>query len=361
MRMVPKYIAVLLLILLVPFSRIKACTTPVFLYAMQMWQQDVYQGLVIYKNGLSAEEEKILSTIQRSISDSIPLNLSIQKMDISSDRKALKRMLGKEIPKELPAFVLWHGGRMGLDHPFWNGTLQEAGMAAMADSPVRKEMAGHLVRGVPIVWVFVRSGNDEKDNQAANILKNELEAAKAEILQDPVFQPHFKHIVDKNNLLPIVEVFRGSAREEVLMPMLLNYYPGLEELDEPLVFPVFGRGRAVGVLIGDEIEALNLEDVIAFLLNPCSCQIKMANPGFDLMLKGDWYTLLARYEEAPVRPVMATVLPDTIIQYEFEDLSGITVINEGFFRSKILSATGIIAGALLTMVVLASIIILKRR
>jgi hypothetical protein len=357
----PGYILVMLLILLVPFSRNKACTTPVFLYAMQMWQQDAYQGLVIYRNDLSDEEEKLISTFQKSISDSIPLNLSIQKMDVSSHRKALKRMLGKEIPKDLPAFVLWHGRRMGFDPPFWKGTLKEAGMAGITDSPVRKEIAGHLVRGVPVVWVFARSGNDEKDNRAAGILEDELDAAKAEILQDPVFQPHFKHIRDKNNLFPIVELSSGSASEQVLLSMLLDYYPGLEELDEPLVFPVFGRGRAVGVLIGDEIEALNLEDVIAFLLNPCSCQIKVANPGFDLLLKGDWYTLLARYEEVPVRPVMASVLPDTIIRYEFEDIPDMTDESMGFFRSKILSTAGIIVGVVLAMIVLASVIMIKRR
>jgi hypothetical protein len=158
-----------------------------------------------------------------------------------------------------------------------------------------------------------------------------------------------------------VEVSRGSEDEQVLMPMLLNFYPGLEEPDEPLLFPVFGRGRAVGVLKADEIEALNLEDVIAFLLNPCSCQIKVANPGFDLMLKGDWYSLLARYEDAPVRPVMASVLPDTVIRYEFEDIPDMTGKTVGFFSTKILSVTGIIVGVVMAMIVLASIIIIKRR
>jgi hypothetical protein len=361
MKMNTRYLLILLLIIVLPFKRNKACTTPVFLYAMQMWQQDAYQGLVIYRNALTAEEEKILYTFQGSISDSMLLNLSIQKMEISSDRKALKRILGREIPKELPAFVLWHGGRMGLDPPFWESTLKEAAMAGITDSPVRSEIANHLVRGVPIVWVFVRSGNDDRDNRAAVILKDQMDEAKAEILQDPVFQPHFRHIIDKKNLFPIVEVSRGSDREQVLLPMLLAYYPGLKELDEPLLFPVFGRGRAVGVLKGDEIEALNLEDVIAFLLNPCSCQIKVANPGFDLMLKGDWYTLLARYEEAPVRPVMASVLPDTIIRYEFEDVPDMTGVSTGFFRTKILSAAGIIVGVILAMIVLASVIIIKRR
>ncbi len=357
----PTYISVLLMFLLMPFGPIRACTTPVFLYAMQMWQQDAYQGLVIYRDALTDEEEKILYTIQRSIPDKFPLNLSIQKMEISSDRKALKRVLGREIPKDLPAFILWHGGSMGFGPPFWKSTLQEAAVADLANSPVRKEIAGHLARGVPIVWVFVRSGNDEKDNRTAGILEDELDAAKAEILQDPVFQPYFKHIIDRNNLFPVVEISRGSASEQVLLPMLLAYYPGLKELDEPLLFPVFGRGRAVGVLKGDEIEAMNLEDVIAFLLNPCSCQIKVANPGFDLMLKGDWYTLLARYEEAPVRPVMASVLPDTIIRYEFEDVPDMTDESTGFFRTKILSAAGIIVGALLAMIVLASVVIIKRR
>ena len=143
--------------------------------------------------------------------------------------------------------------------------------------------------------------------------------------------------------------------------MILHFYSGLEEIDEPVVFPVFGRGRVLGTLAGDEIEAQNIQDVIAFLLNPCSCQIKIANPGFDLLMRADWYTLLARFNQVPIRPLMAGVMPDTTIDYEYEDIIDLTGGESSFFKSRILSTTGIIIGVVFVFMVLASIIIIKRK
>jgi len=87
----------------------------------------------------------------------------------------------------------------------------------------------------------------------------------------------------------------------------------------------------------------------------------MENPGFDLMLSGDWNTLLSRLNDEPLRPVMAGVMPDTTIQYDYDDVVDLTGNKSGLFSSRIISTTGIIAGASILLLILASIIIIKRR
>jgi len=58
--------------------------------------------------------------------------------------------------------------------------------------------------------------------------------------------------------------------------------------DTAYVIPVFGRCRALEVFsFADATEAL-IEDVGSFLCAACSCRVKQANPGFDLLVAVDW-------------------------------------------------------------------------
>ena len=345
-----------------PFHTVSACTTPVFRYAMEMWAQDYYQGLIIYDGSLTAEEETILERLQGTVSDDNSLNLSLQMIDIDSEKRKVKKLMGKNIPEHLPALVLWYPWQMGFGPPIWTGSLSEPVIEKLIQSPVRKEIGDHLLRGVPVVWVVVQSGNGEKDQAAVKFLEQELNKVKKDILIDPTFQSHFEHIIDKPDLFPIVLVSgKQEAEEDILLSTILNYYPGPEGIDEPAIFPVFGRGRALGRLDGNEIDAHTIQDLIAFLLNPCSCQVKMANPGFDLLLRCDWNTLLARLDLVTIRPLMAGVMPDTTGQSDYIDLIDLTSERSDLFSSRILSTTGIVIGAIIIFVILASILIIKRR
>jgi hypothetical protein len=329
---------------------------------MEMWEQDYYGGLVIYEGSLTAGQQEILKSLQGAVASELSLNLSLQKIDIASEKRTAKKLLGKNIPEQLPALVLWHPRQMGYAPPFWSGSLSVPVIDQIMQSPRLREIGDHLLRGVPVVWVLVQSGNREKDHDAVDLLAQELQMAKTEILGDPSFQPHFEHISDTTDLFPLVSIPRSTHMEEqVLLSMLLRFYPGLEEIDEPVLFPVFGRGRALGALAGDEIEAQNIQSIIAFLLNPCSCQVKMANPGFDLLMDGDWNSILARYGQATLRPLMASIMPDTTLDEEYTDLVELTGGNTSLFSSRILSTTGIIIGAVILLTLLAGILIVLRR
>jgi len=345
-----------------PFQEVFACTTPVFQYAMQRWGQDYYHGLVIYDGSLTEEDKAILEKLQGAANHDIPLNLSLEKIDIRAEKRTVKKLLGKNIPEQLSALVIWYPMQMGFGPPVWTGSLTEPVIDKLIQSPVSEEIGDHLLRGVPVVWVLVQSGNSRKDQAAAKFLEEELNTLKQDILKDPTFQPHFEHITDLPDLFPIVVIpGRQEAEEDILLSTMMDYYPGPEGSEEPAIFPVFGRGRALGRLEGNEIDTRTLQDVIAFLLHPCSCQIKMANPGFDLLLRSDWNTLLARFDLVTIRPQMAGVMPDTSGQFDFIEMVDLTSQRSGFFSSRILSTTGIIIGAVVLLVILTSIFIIKRK
>lgn len=339
------------------------CTTPVFLYAMEMWEQDLYEGVVIYDASEGSRDRYLMDYLKDSVTGNGYLNLYLTEMDISTEKKHIRELLGRNIPEKLPAIVLWYPGQMGHSPPLWSGSLSRSSVQQLRDSRKRKEIGDHLVRGAPVVWIMIKSGNLEKDTATIGKLQRELEYVKNESLNDIYLQPHLEHVKNKSELFPLVVLSRSDLQTEVILSdMLMNFFEGTGGEREPIVFPVFGRGRSLGVLAGSDINAQNIRQVISFLLNPCSCQIKVGNPGFDLMMHADWNELLSNYYQAPVRPVMAGVMPDTtIIETEYENIIDLTGDDRGFISSKIFSAIGIITAGILLVIILSTIFIMLKR
>ena len=77
---------------------------------------------------------------------------------------------------------------------------------------------------------------------------------------------------------------------------------------EPLLIPVFGRGRALEVIPARDLDEQLIENMTMFLSGACSCQVKSQNPGFDLLLTADWDNEL--FGEDGLRPPPAKTVSD---------------------------------------------------
>jgi len=84
--------------------------------------------------------------------------------------------------------------------------------------------------------------------------------------------------------------------------------PNNDKIRQPIAFPIFGRGRVLCALVGDEIKKENVEEICYFLVGGCSCQVKEANPGWDLLLSADWDGMLEGQMEEAVFAGPATVV-----------------------------------------------------
>ena len=106
-----------------------------------------------------------------------------------------------------------------------------------------------------------------------------------------------------------VRVARSDPAERMLVNMLLNWNTNLTTAKEAMLFPVFGRGRAISPAIGKEIRAEAIREMAEFLTGPCSCQVKEMNPGYDLLLSANWSALIG-YQEVrlPEPPPLVSML-----------------------------------------------------
>jgi hypothetical protein len=87
----------------------------------------------------------------------------------------------------------------------------------------------------------------------------------------------------------LIRIARNDPQEQWLLRMLMASEPELEKYaDEPMVFVVYGRGRALPAYIGAGITRENLLDCLYFISGACSCTVKEQNPGVDLLVRYDW-------------------------------------------------------------------------
>jgi len=100
--------------------------------------------------------------------------------------------------------------------------------------------------------------------------------------------------------------------------MLLRIEEDLWKLKDTMVFPFYGRGRALFALVGEGINTENIEDVCAFLLGPCSCQVKAMAPGVDMLVRADWDSIFEEGE--PAEEPQLAILPTNPIPLSQDDV-----------------------------------------
>jgi hypothetical protein len=301
-------------------SSVYACSTPVFRYALERWPADYYEGVLIHR-GPIADDDPAASLLKDETAQF--LNLRLSAIDLESAAEAegsepaeqVKGLLGSEIPEKLPALALWYPWQKGRAGPFWVGEFTPATVAALVQSPTREKLAQRLTEGQSGVWVFVESGNADKDKAALQLLTRELEAATRELkeMAPPVDETEMPGLSFEFSTL---SVSRSDPKERVLLDMLLSSEPDLDDYaDEPMTFPVFGRGRALYTLLGEGINADNIREAVAFLTGPCGCEVKMLNPGVDLLMAVNWDAGVMQfyqefYESEEAQPELTSVFPD---------------------------------------------------
>ena len=264
-----------------------ACSIPVFRYAMERWPADYYEGIVIHKGPL-ANDDPAAKLLQGEKVEF--LNLRVSPIDMSLPETGdLTSLLGGPIPETLPALVLWYPNSKGRAAPLWTGQFTIDAVKALIQSPKRQEIAKRLIAGQTAVWIFVESGNAGKDKAKMQLINQELAAATKQLKEMAPMLAEELQVPQVSYEFSILPVSRSDPNEKMFLEMLLKSEPDLNEYSaEPIVFPTFGRGRALFALVGEGINTDNLREAIAFITGPCGCEIKMMNPGVDLLMNENW-------------------------------------------------------------------------
>ncbi len=277
-----------------------ACSVPVFRYALEHWEPDPFQAIVYHRGALTADQQQQVNSLKPATDAVENANLSVMTVDVATEMSPDHAEIWKQQPAdtELPHLVLRYPRSTGVRADILTTPLAKAASLNLTDSPVRQEILQRLGEGQSAVWVLLESGDAARDEAAAKLVQDRLD-----YLMGVLTLPELDDQDIANGLVSVsqdelrldfsmVRVSRQDPKEGALIATLMASEKDLRDwVKEPMVFPVFGRGRALYALIGKGIKAETIEQAATFLIGKCSCQVKEQNPGIDLLFTANWKKL----------------------------------------------------------------------
>ena len=292
----------------------QACQVPVFRYALERWQADDYHAVIIHQGALDEEQKKALEIIEEAGSPLFETgaNLALHKLDLSSGPSVDPRWQSESStfkPDDPPRIALYYPTSTGIEEPLWTGDLTIANAKAIIDSPLRQKIKDELLAGTSNVWLLIQSGDESLDQEAEQRLRKFLGQASEETkLPDGIIPLEKAHQlrsgpdegpIDMDDVLrssvPLkihfstIAVSRNDPEEEIFISMLLKHSPRMRSVtDQPIAIPIFGRGRVLEGMIGEDITLEHTLGASSYLCSACSCQVKEENPGLDMLMAVKW-------------------------------------------------------------------------
>ena len=273
----------------------EACDIPVFRYALERWPADPFEVMVFHRGKLSDAQQAIVAALRKAAeSTDAPANLSVEVVDVDGQMsKAAEAIWKTQKDAKLPWLVVRYPESPEEAPSAWAGPLESADVAALINSPARRQIASRILKGDSVVWLVLESGERAKDDAAVNLLETQLRRLEKE-LELPKIDPEDDTGPRLRSALPVklafstLRISRTDAAEKALITMLINAQDEPLAAGEPAVFAIFGRGRVLPAMSGRQIKKMNIEEASAFLTGACSCQVKALNPGIDLLMSVDW-------------------------------------------------------------------------
>lgn len=297
-----------LLILIAPVAA--ACNIPVFRYALERWQPDNTELLVFHSGTPDADTRAALQPLQAmSVDGGGNANLDVTLVDVDTalpdSLAAVWKAVRSDADPQLPWVVARTRVQGGRWYEHWQGPLSSVGERQLFDSPVRRELSRRLATGDAVVWLMLESPDRDRNQAVRRHLTDQFEELSRTIaLPEGIGEPGSELYSDVPLLLQfsVLAIDPADPRERHLRRLVTGMQPGAVAAGEPILIPVFGRGRALEVIPASQLDAGLIGDLTRFLCGACSCQVKDLNPGFDLLLREDWDTRLFGDDPQAPRP-----------------------------------------------------------
>lgn len=273
-----------------------SCSVPVFRYALEHWAADPFQVTVFHRGVLTEEQKAWVAALQSEAADG-KANAVLRIINLDQATAAPPDVLAlwqRQHTQTLPWLIVRFPSSSGISANAFSGPLRQESVTNLLDSPARREIRERLTDGQSAVWAFLDSGDKAKDDAVAALVE-----ARLNYLTGVLALPKLDEQDIANGLVSIAEdelrlefsllrVSRHDPAEHAFVQMLVHTEPDLASVTEPMVFPVFGRGRALYALVGAGIRHETVDQAATFLIGKCSCQVKEQNPGVDLLLAANW-------------------------------------------------------------------------
>ncbi len=163
-----------------------------------------------------------------------------------------------------PYYALYYNNRLFSEYSDYNA------LKGILTSPLREKIASELLSGNLCTMLYLKSGNNEKDEAGLEVVRNTIAASPF------------------GSIISVSELDRGNEEEKHFISLLLNIEHDLKDIHEPMLFGIFGRFRVLEPLLAKGISEENINLLLGFLTADCSCLIKDNLPGINILCQEDW-------------------------------------------------------------------------
>lgn len=290
-----------------------ACAIPVFRYALERWQSDLFEVDVFHCGPMSAADRAALSKLEDlSLVNGGLVNLEVVACDVAAvlDDDLQQLWHGLADPALPYVVVRAPGGREG-SPIVWKGGLADV-PSTWGETPVEQELQRRILAGDSIVWVVLAGDDAAVAERLAKTIADALPTLVESIPLPPGIGLPGSQLMSSIPLeirFSVLTVTHEDAANTWLRRSAIARSREPVGDGETLALPVFGRGRALAALKPSEVDFESLAELTRFLCGACSCQAKELNPGFDLLLSIDWDRQLFDPETQPISASAQTAAP----------------------------------------------------
>jgi len=224
-----------------------ACTTRVSEWVLLNSTPVSYTLVHFHKGPLTESTKKQNQSLAENIKTANILFQTVQRPEISG-----------------PYYALYYQNRL------FSRFETASELAGLSSSPLREKIAAELMAGKLCVMLYLKTDNKEKDEKGLNTLNQAIASSP------------FRKIIS------VLELSRNSGDEHHFASMLLKVEDDLQDIQEPMLFGIFGRFKALEPLLGNGISEENINLMIDYFTAECSCLIKDDLPGTDILFPDKW-------------------------------------------------------------------------
>src|SRR5262249_45913008 len=160
---------------------VQGCSIPVFRYALERWEASPYRALLFHRGPLPPPAQALLAKLENPV---LSANLLVKAVDLDNlaDTEARQGWQRQGPQGGIPWLVLRPPEADEKAADVWAGPLTEANVAALLDSPARRQLVEALERGSSVVFLLLESGDRAADDAAAAMVEKRIPILRREIV-----------------------------------------------------------------------------------------------------------------------------------------------------------------------------------
>lgn len=274
-----------------------ACNVPVYRYALERWPSDPYRLAVVHDTDLAEDQQALIDELD-ALNESYAPALYIDTVDTRGEvkQKHIRTWLDENPEEETPYALMFYPSVLRVDDPFLQWPLNRSSVDLIKQSPVRQEIARAILKNATAAWLFIRGDDPAQNEQVRAMVRETLdEMEKTLKLNESFLQEMEMYGQDADFLkiqFPIIEMDKNDPNEKLLWTLLSELHSDVADTKEPILIPVYGRGRAMAIMLNEYIKKDYIVDACYYITGACSCEIKAGNPGFDIFIPVPWDELI---------------------------------------------------------------------